>query len=150
MATTLNGFVGWMGIVVGLWSGLAHAHSVSGVFDPGGNNPHATVYADITCFDDGNGLTAGLYARIKDLSEPVTGLLINLQLQKGNGATNTGDPVSGDADFGSAVILNAGDGVYRLLINKTAAGARQVELEYHCLTTAGVHTGTDAVARQVQ
>lgn len=133
-----------------LASPLALAHSVAGTFDPAGGNPHATVYADITCFDDGNGAAAALYARIKDLSAPVAGLLVNLQLQKGNSATNTSDPGVGDADFGPAVQLNAGEGVYRLLINKTAAGARTVELEYHCLTATGVHTGTDAVARQVQ
>lgn len=140
----------WLLLGLSLGTMQAHAHSAAGVFDPNGDNPHATVYADVSCFDDGHGPTAGLYARVKDMSAPVPGLLVNLQLQKGTVATNTSDPVSGDAAFSPAVTLPAGEGVYRLLINKTAAGARHVELEYHCLTPSNAHTGTEAVARQVQ
>lgn len=134
----------------GLLSQGVFAHTGIAVLDAEGNDPHATDMADVTCFDDGNGPTAALFARIRDRSEPVAGLLLNLQVIRGNSATNTTDTVSGDGEFSEAVLLPGGDGVFRLLVNKTGFGARSFEVEWHCFTGTNVHTGTEITVRQVQ
>lgn len=142
---TLSAALLTMGIV-----GNTYAHNGGATLDAGGTNPSATALAGITCFDDGNGEPGGLLVQIKDQSEPVDGLLLSVQIYKGNKATNTTDPVSGDADYSPAVELSAGPGVYWVMLDKTAAGPRQFNLIWHCVTPDGIHTGTDIVVKQFQ
>lgn len=119
------------------------AHSVAGPIDVDGKNPSATHLASISCFDDGNGPADYLTVQIKDLSAPVNGLLISVQISKDDKMTNTTDPISADNAFGPLTSLRAGNGSYSVSINKTAAGIRNFALDYHCLTREGLHTGTD-------
>ncbi len=128
----------------------AAAHGGAAILGEAGNNPNATGLAEVTCFDDGNGTPDNLLAEITDRSAPIDGLLINLQLYKGNKATSTTDPVSGDADHSPTVQLQGGAGVYRMLVNVTAAGSRAFEVTWHCQTSDGTHTGTNIVVRQFQ
>ena len=137
-------------LVCGAFSTLGFAHSAGAILGADGANASATALAAVSCFDDGNGAPAGLFAQIIDLSEPVDGLLVSLQLYKGLQATNTTDPVSGDADFSVGVQLDGGAGVYQLLVNKTKAGAKRFDVVWHCMTEDHVHTGTDITVRQFQ
>ncbi|TRW92800.1 hypothetical protein [Candidatus Methylobacter oryzae] len=128
----------------------ALAHSGGGVLDPGGNNASATDLAAITCFDDGNGTPHHLSAQIKDMSGPVSGLLLSLHIYKGIQMTTSTDTVSGDVGYSPEISLNGGAGVYYLSATKTGAGARLFDVVWHCLTSSGVHTGTDIVVYQAQ
>ena len=137
-------------LVSGAFSTMGYAHSAGATTDADDNNANATILAAITCFDDGNGEPEGLFAQVKDLSEPVEGLFISIQLYKGLKATSDTDTVSGDADYSEGVQLDAGPGVYQILVNKTDAGARRFDVIWHCMTEDHVHTGTDILLRQFQ
>jgi hypothetical protein len=126
----------------------AFAHGTHATMDSGGGSASFTGLARVTCFDDGNGPAAYLTARVRDTSPPVAGLLVSMQLLKGPVALNTTDAVSGDAGWSVAVALPGGNGVYTLLINKTAAGARAFDLEWHCMTAGNLHTGTEIIVDQ--
>lgn len=136
--------------VSGLFSTAALAHSGGATLGADGTNASATALAAVTCFDDGNGEPVGLLAQIKDLSEPVPGLLLSLQLYKGIKATNITDTVSGDANYSHEVQLNAGPGTYMMMVDKTDVGPRAFDVIWHCMTADGTHTGTDIVVRQFQ
>lgn len=133
-----------------LFNPVIHAHSAGATLGADGTNASATALAAISCFDDGNGEPEGLFTQIKDLSEPVTGLLINIQLYKGTQAISITDTVSGDADYSSGVQLNGGAGTYQMILNKTDIGPRAFDVIWHCMTADHTHTGTDIVVRQFQ
>ncbi|PKM11788.1 MAG: hypothetical protein CVV13_07820 [Gammaproteobacteria bacterium HGW-Gammaproteobacteria-3] len=146
------------GLIALALAGTAHAHTAIaplGDIDDQGSN---TAVADITCFNDGNGEPDHLLASIKDLSPPVPGLLINLQMLKGKTfapgqpiiATSTTDPVSGDTEASDYILLHRGGGVYTIMLNKTGPGTREFELVWHCNAADGTHTGTDIVVTQYQ
>jgi len=138
-------------LVVALgYFGISSAHDAGATMDPNGNVANFTGYALVTCFDDGNGPTGYLIASIKDTSAPQDNLLVNLQIIKGKRANSTTDPVSGDGNFSPAVTVHGGDGVYLLLVNKTAAGARSFLVSYHCMTASDAHTGTDIFVNQFE
>jgi len=106
--------------------------------------------AQITCSSEGSEPTDHLLARIRDNSPPVPGLLVNLQIFKGNRAISITDTVSGDAEFSSFIPLQGGNGVYYVMVNKTNAGERAFDLEWHCTAASGAHTATDIGVLQFQ
>jgi hypothetical protein len=116
--------------------------------DAPGTSATFTGLGRVTCFDDGSGPAALLMARIRDNSSVVPGLLVNLQLLKGPAALSISDTVSGDATYSDYIALPGGNGVYTIMVNKTAAGARNFDLEWHCLTADNLHTGTDIIVDQ--
>jgi hypothetical protein len=132
------------------YSSVAHAHSASSVLDPAGNNASFTALARVTCFNDGSGNAVNLTARVRDNSPSTTGLYINLQLLKGPMAISTTDTVSGDASYSDYVALPGGNGVYYMMLNKTLAGARSFDIEWHCVAADGAHTGTEIIVDQFQ
>jgi len=134
----------------GVFSTAGFAHSAGATTDANGTNANSTILAAITCFDDGNGQPAGLFAQVKDLSDPEEGLLISIQLYKGIQAASDTDLISGDADYSEGIQLDAGPGVYQILVNKTDAGSRRFDVIWHCMTEDHVHTGTDILLRQFQ
>ncbi len=131
-----------------LASASSQAHSARATLDAAGNKASFTALARVTCSDDGSGPPALLSARVRDNSPPVAGLIINLQLLKGTQALSISDTVSGNADYSDSLQLAGGAGVYTVLLNKTAAGARNFDIEWHCLTATGDHTGTDIIVDQ--
>ncbi|NOQ63396.1 MAG: hypothetical protein GQ582_02650 [Methyloprofundus sp.] len=137
-------------IVSAAFSTNSFAHSAGATTDANHANANATVLAAVSCFDDGNGEPEGLFTQIKDLSEPEEGLLISIQLYKGLKAISDTDTISGDADYSEGVQLNAGPGVYQMIVNKTDAGARKFDVIWHCMTEDHTHTGTDITLRQFQ
>ena len=132
----------------GLISNSVYAHGGSATMDFEGNSPSFTGLGRITCFDDGNGPAASLIARIRDSSAPVPGLLVNIQLLKGTSAISVTDSISGDAEYSDYIQLFGGQGTYYVILNKTAVGARDIDLEWHCLTADQDHTGTDIIGDQ--
>jgi hypothetical protein len=118
------------------------AHEAGGPIDFTGTNANATDLATVQCFDDGNGPAHHLSISIQDLSPPVTGLLVSMQVYKDNKMTNTTDTVSGDSNSSEEAMLIAGSGEYRISVTKSNAGTRQINATYHCETSGGVHTGT--------
>ncbi|SFM01832.1 hypothetical protein SAMN05421880_10455 [Nitrosomonas nitrosa] len=126
-------------------SGVVKAHEIAGPIDPVGNVPSFTAVAMVTCYDDGNGPADYLIANIKDLpSNPaVEGMFVNMTLFKGSKAISVTDVVPGDDNPSQFIKLSAGNGVYFMIVSKTKAGARNVFVDYHCMTANNVHTGTD-------
>ncbi|WP_292917330.1 hypothetical protein [Nitrosomonas sp.] len=129
---------------------LSKAHEAGTVMDSGGTVAGFTGYALVTCYDNGNGPADHLLASVRDLSKPQDGLLVNLQVIKGNRAISTTDAVSGDASYSPEVKIHGGNGSYLLLVNKTKAGARSFAVSYHCITASDTHTGTDIAVQQFE
>ena len=126
------------------------AHTAGGTIDAAGNNASATDLAQVSCYDDGDGPTGYLFIQIQDLSSPLSGMLMSIQAAKDAQMTNDSDPVSGDATASPGTELWAGDGIYYMSVSKTAAGSRLFSVTYHCMTSQGVHTGTDITLLQAQ
>lgn len=134
----------------------SHAHDAGATMDPTGNSATFTGYALVTCADDDNGPPEKLVASIRDHSPPVPGLLVNLQIitVPGGGlsprAVSVTDPISGDEKSSPVVSINGKDKPYYILVNKTAPGARDFSVQYHCMTANDVHTGTGIVVYQFE
>jgi hypothetical protein len=117
---------------------LVLAHSSGGPFDFTGKNASSTDLAAVECPPG----TAYLFIRVRDNSPAVPGLLVSMQALKDNKMTNVTDTVSGDGNWSNAATLNAGGGSYYISVNKTKAGLRQMEVEYHCNAAGGDHMAT--------
>lgn len=126
----------------------AFADSTRATLDPAGNRATFTGLARVTCFDDGNGNAASLVARVRDNSESIHGLMVNVQIVKGSMALSISDEISGDAGYSDYISLPGGNGEYIMMVNKTAAGPRDFDIEWHCWTATGAHTGTDITVQQ--
>jgi hypothetical protein len=135
---------------------LASAHTARATMDPRGISATFTALARVTCFDDGNGLPDALQVRLRDNSPATPGLLVSVQLLKGKQAVSITDITSGDADYTLPLQLQGGAGVYTMMINKTAAGPRDIDIEWHCVTAEhdhekghdSGHTGTEILVDQ--
>ncbi|WP_373508828.1 hypothetical protein [Thiocapsa sp.] len=135
-------------VTLGTYSGSLLAHGASAVMDSQGNDSAFTGLARVTCFNDGNGDTADLIARVRDNSAPVFGLYLTVHLLKGTRAIHVTDNFPGDAQYSPFISLPGGNGVYQMMLTKTQAGARAFDLEWHCMTAGNIHTGTDIVVDQ--
>ena len=118
--------------------GSASAHDQAGAL---GAAAAATEYYKVTCYDDGAGPTASLSLQVIDLA-PVAAPLVSVQVLKGILVKNTTDAVDGNAAYSPALSLAGGNGAYSVIVDKTAIGAETYSLQYHCLTSAGAHTGS--------
>jgi hypothetical protein len=125
------------------------AHTARSVLDAAGNRATFTGLARVTCLAGSPNPTM-LVARIRDNSDSIHGLMVNLQLLKGNTALNISDEISGDAAYSSYIALTGGPGEYVMMINKTAAGVRDFDIEWHCIAGDGAHTETDTAVLQFQ
>jgi len=129
--------------VLGAGAAQIFAHSARATLDPAGTRATFTGLARVTCFDDGSGPAAMLIARVRDNSEPIHGLMVNVQLVKGSAALSISDELSGDVGYSEYIALPGGNGEYIMMVNKTAAGPRNFDIEWHCMTAGNAHTGTD-------
>ena len=120
------------------YAGVSSAHDAGATLDPEGNSESFTGMAFITCFEGSDRIEVS----IRDSSPPVPGLLVNVQVYKGDKANSITDTISGDADWSKTIALQGGVGTYWLLVNKTDIGARAFEVRYHCLAADGEHTET--------
>ncbi|CAK0758840.1 exported hypothetical protein [Gammaproteobacteria bacterium] len=131
---------------LGLWAANAPAHTFTFSL---GSAAGATDYYGVICSTDGGASTDHLLLQIR--SDTPNGPLVSAQVRKGAMATNTTDPVSGDAEYSPASQTRGGDGLYDVMINKTGPGTVVYTVVVHCLDASGtIHTGTDGVVYQDQ
>jgi len=121
------------------YAGSVAAHDINGVL---GKSAGATDYYQVECFDDGTGPADHLVVKIKDLV-PVAAPLVSVQVTKGKIAKNTTDAADGNATFSPTLNIKGGNGLYYLTVDKTAANAETYNLQIHCETSGGLHTGTN-------
>ncbi|HXK25978.1 MAG TPA: hypothetical protein VMS55_25145 [Myxococcota bacterium] len=98
----------------------------------------------MTCSDDGSGAPASLAVQLRQQS-PVAAPIVSVQVLKGGLATNTTDPVNGDANASPLVALNGSSGSYNVFVDKSDAGTESYELMVQCKTGSngsGADTGT--------
>jgi hypothetical protein len=123
------------------------AHSLSGGL---GSRAQATDLYRVTCFaEDGGPATGHLRMRLRD-NMPKKKPVVSFQIQKGFVATNSTDAVDGNVKYSRWANNHGGDGVYHVLVDKTSAGAETYTLEFHCVSSTGIHTGTETVQLQNQ
>jgi hypothetical protein len=125
----------------------AFSHTARSVLDSAGDRATFTGLARVTCLN-GNPAPTMLVARVRDNSDSIHGLMVNLQLLKGSSALNISDEISGDAGYSSYIALPGGPGEYVMMVNKTAAGKRDFDVEWHCIAADGSHTETDTTVLQ--
>jgi outer membrane receptor protein involved in Fe transport len=140
-------------LVAAGYAGLAAAHALSGTLGRAASAAAATDVYKVTCSNNGSGAPAKLFLQVKDLPL-VLAPVIGIQATKSTVAsTQSVDTKDGDAVYSKGVFLSAGAGVYSLKVNKfasTVKGAETYTAQFHCLTAAGVHTGTTWVMTQNQ
>jgi hypothetical protein len=122
------------------YTNIASAHNASGSL---GQAASATDLYMVSCFDngDGTGVSARLAMQVADLA-PAAAPKVSVQVIKGVSAVTSTDSKDGDAKYSPFVYSNGGDGSYYVSVSKTAAGAENYDLDFHCQNAAGGHTGT--------
>ncbi|MFH0342026.1 MAG: hypothetical protein ACHBNF_07810 [Chromatiales bacterium] len=124
---------------------IALAHTQGGSL---GSSAGATDLYTVTCSTNAGGATFRLGTRVKN-NTPGS-VKVSVQARKGSIATNITDATSGDAGYSFWVYNNSGNGAYNVLVDKSATGANNYTLDYHCQTAAGGHTGTSITTNQNQ
>lgn len=139
-----------IGLVVALASSRVGADTQTGAL---GIAASATDYYQVFCSNDGAGVPASLSVQIQD-SPPVAAPIVSAQVRVGSLLLNATDPVDGDGLASAFVHANGGSATtYDVLVDKTAAGAENYVLTFHCMTGldgTGLHTGTAILVRQSQ
>ena len=124
------------------YGGIVAAHDINGAL---GAAAGATDYYQVTCFDDNSGPADHLIVKIKDLA-PVAVPIISVQVTKQVGKTfiarNSTDAVDGNATYSPELNIKGGNGTYFLAVDKTSANAETYNVQIHCETSTGLHTGT--------
>ncbi|MDD2723027.1 MAG: hypothetical protein PHH59_03265 [Methylovulum sp.] len=129
---------------------LAFAHDLTGSL---GAASTAMDYYQVHCynFGDGSGDTNRIYVAVRNNSTTIPKLSIQVIRDDNTGttlpatATNTTDAANGNATFSPTIIYKGGNGFFYLAVDKTAVGAVNYSLQYHCEASDGGHTGTDIV-----
>jgi hypothetical protein len=120
---------------------VANAHDVNGALRTASS---AIDYYQVHCFDEGgSGPTAHLSVAVKNNTNSAAKL--SIQAIRDNGATNSTDAVNANAAYSPNILQAGGDGYFYLTVNKTAAGAVNYSIQFHCQTSDNQHSGTDIV-----
>lgn len=127
-------------------AGSVWAHEYSGAL---GKSASATDLYQVTCSTDSGGDSDRLSIQVLDTA-PAAAPLVSVQVQKGASAANSTDAKDGDTTYSPLVSATSGNGAYNVLVNKTASGAENYKLEYHCQAKDGEHTGTSIFVLQSQ
>ncbi|MCF8006108.1 MAG: hypothetical protein K9K84_01755 [Methylovulum sp.] len=120
---------------------LTWAHDVIGSLK---TSASATDYYKVTCYDDGSGATERLEVKIKDaapVAPPLVSVLVSKQMGKNFIVKNTTDGSDGNATYSPVISITGGNGDYFLGVNKSSQLAENYQLQLHCLTREGQHTG---------
>lgn len=126
---------------------ISPAHSLSGALR---SPAQATDLYQMTCFaEDGGPATEHLRMRVRD-NAPRKKPLVSVQVHKGLIATNSTDAADRNVKYSRWVRNHGGDGVYHVFVDKSSAGAETYTLEFHCVSSTGIHTGTETVQLQNQ
>lgn len=129
-----------------------YAHDQYGVLGPAAG---ATDYYRIQCSNDGSGNAGKLVVTVKAGKKKGPPLNLQLATQSPETITNLTDANPKDKLSSRTVevaddIDGSANGYYFVAVNKSAAGTQSYQLQYHCMTSSGVHTGTDIEAWQNQ
>jgi hypothetical protein len=129
--------------------GVASAHNQGESFTTG--RAAAVDFYQVTCFDDGSGLPDHLMFGVKDLTANTA--KVSVLVQKGTSCSPTcaksiTDTNDNDDEHSGLVQVKRGGGVYNMFVSHTAAGTDSYDVQYHCETSTGVHTGTNISAQQ--
>ena len=147
------------------YSGMASAHNQSGTLGSAASGAVATDIYSVDCSDDGSGAPAKLFAQVKDAA-PVLAPTVSIQLTKTLGVKTDStaidtDSIDGDALYSTGVTLTptvlagGGLGTYKLIVTKSQSapivkGIEIYDVQFHCQTASGAHTGTTWVMKQNQ
>ena len=125
------------------------AHEGSGVLgDPEdkandvGDAAAISDYIMISCKADGSIPADKLYFQLTSNSPADAPFLVSAQIAKDNSATNVTDPINGDVNPSRQVVVNGGEGMYRVTINKNGVGKASYSFVYHCESNEGEHAET--------
>lgn len=127
-----------MSLLAALQTNPAFAHDISGSLSKAST---AIDYYQVQCYNDGNGLNHRLEVALKDLL-PAAVPKVSIQVIRDNVSTNTTDAVDGDASYSPTASVMGGDGFFYMTVDKTATGAENYSVQFHCMTSDGQHTGT--------
>lgn len=132
-----------------LATGVVAAHSQSGTL---GTAAGATDLYQVSCSDDGNGAGAAYRLATSVKAGAFAAGKVSITTQKGAKATNSTDPINGDANSSPFVYTVGGNGVYYMTVGKTAASPAPVSylIDFHCLGSTGGHAGTAIFTLQNQ
>jgi hypothetical protein len=134
------------GLLLAAAATTAQAHSY--VFTLG-QAAEATHFFGVICSAEGGNDTDHLFLELRTTTPNAPA--VSAQVIKAQVATNTTDPVGGDAAFSPASRTRGGNGLYQVLINKSGLGVVVFSLNAHCLDATGTqHTGTDGLVYQYQ
>jgi hypothetical protein len=135
---------------------LVAAHTQAGSIGRKKSKAGGTDIYEVTCSNanDGTGEPDHLYVDVKDL-RPRNPAQISVQTMLTSGAAS---PISIDAKDSDpypspGYTLVGGAGPYLMTVNKSRSrviGAEVYLVEFHCVSAAGAHTGTDRVMKQNQ
>jgi hypothetical protein len=134
------------GLLLAAAATAAQAHSF--VFTLG-QDAGATHFFGVICSAEGGNDTDHLFLELRTTTPNAPA--VSAQVIKHQVATNTTDPVGGDAAFSPASRTRGGNGLYQVLINKSGPGVVVFSVNAHCLDATGTqHTGTDGLVYQYQ
>lgn len=134
------------GLLLVAAASAAQAHSF--VFTLG-QDAGATHFFGVICSAEGGNDTDHLFLELRTTTPNAPA--VSAQVIKAQVATNTTDPVGGDAAFSPASRTRGGNGLYQVLINKSGPGVVVFSVNAHCLDATGTqHTGTDGLVYQYQ
>ncbi len=134
------------------YTGFALAHSTTGSL---GSASGATDVYLVTCSNEDGGSTPTyrLSSRVKDNS-PVAAPIVSVVTTKNSTTTTTSDTNGdGNTSYSAYARNNNGNGVYTMSVKKSAAGAENYTVQFHCEGPASsgyIHTGTSVQQTQNQ
>lgn len=132
------------------YAGITSAHDL--LNQTIGATLSATDYFQVTCSNDGTGDAAYLAIRVND--DTAGASILSLQVKKGLLVKNTTDVTGANGVYSPVLYLmppvGQGNGVYDVFVDKTTAAARQYDIQYHCMTSGNLHTGSSVALKQNQ
>lgn len=97
-----------------------------------GSDAGAVDVKQVTCATTDAGATYRLAIEVK--STTASAPLVSAQAVKGEKASNTTDPTSGDSDPSSTAYVAGGNGDYYVIVNKSGSGSADYTLKTECQT----------------
>lgn len=134
-------------ILMVLYTSSSSAHTAGAVL---GSERSFAAVAFVTCFKDVGDTEDpdNLIIRIRDDSEPISGLILTAQIYKQGKSIFISDLNAGDASYSPWIELKAGGGDYMVSVSKTNEGPRTFVIDYHCNAANGAHVGTNIKVEQ--
>jgi hypothetical protein len=111
-----------------------------------GSALNAFDYFQVTCSNDGGGTPHHVSARVRDKTAGAN--VLHILVHRGVAAKKTSDATGANTTYSPTISVASGTiGTYDIFVGKTNATTRVYDLEAHCVTATGGHTGTSIVTR---